>query len=107
MVGQARKFFLAPLLITSKWLWRGVEEHPKASPRLGSKTCDLKKKKVSRSWSRPGGRQFDFSCTRNYILVEKLKVLKSKLKEWNGTMFGKVDENKKAAFKTITHWDSL
>lgn len=51
--------------------------------------------------------QFDFSCTGNYILVEKLKALKSKLKEWNGTMFGKVDENKKAPFKTITHWDNL
>ena len=32
-----------------------------------------------------------FSGSSSFILVEKLKVLKSKLKEWNRDIFGRVE----------------
>ena len=43
----------------------------------------------------------------SFILVEKLKALKIKLKRWNKEVFGRVKENKKAALKRIAHWDTM
>ena len=39
--------------------------------------------------------------------VEKLKVLKCNLKQWNKEVFGKVEENKKAVVKKLDYWDSV
>ena len=40
---------------------------------------------------------FEFRGTSSYVLMEKIKPLKSKLKVWNKEVFGRVEENKKKA----------
>ena len=38
------------------------------------------------------------------MLMEKMKALKGKLKIWNKEVFGRVEENKKPAMKSLAHW---
>ena len=43
----------------------------------------------------------------SYVLIEKLKALKVKLKIWNRQVFGRVDEGKKLALKKVALWDAI
>ena len=43
----------------------------------------------------------NFSGSSSFILVEKLKVLKAKLKEWNRDIFGKVEYRKDLALEQV------
>ena len=47
-----------------------------------------------------------FSSSPSFILAEKLKVLKSKLKEWNIDIFGKVECRKDLALDQVEFWDA-
>ena len=47
-----------------------------------------------------------FSGSSSFILVEKLKVLKSKLKEWNRDIFGRVEFMKDLALNQVEFWDA-
>ena len=46
-----------------------------------------------------------FSGSSSFILAEKLKVLKSKLKEWNRDIFGRVEYRKDLALEQVELWD--
>ena len=48
----------------------------------------------------------NFSGSSSFILVEKLKVLKSKLKEWNRDIFGRVEYKKDLALEQVEFWDA-
>ncbi|RVW47166.1 hypothetical protein CK203_070193 [Vitis vinifera] len=48
----------------------------------------------------------NFSGSSSFILVEKLKVLKSKLKEWNKDIFGRVEYMKDLALDQVEFWDA-
>ena len=48
----------------------------------------------------------NFSGSSSFILVEKLKVLKSKLKEWNKDIFGKVEYRKDLTLDQVEFWDA-
>ena len=50
---------------------------------------------------------FEFRGTNSYVLMEKIKSLKSKLKIWNKDVFGRVEENKKNALSKVAAWDDL
>ena len=50
---------------------------------------------------------FEFRGTSSYVLMEKIKALKSKLKVWNKEVFGRVEENKKKALSKVAAWDDL
>ena len=50
---------------------------------------------------------FEFRGTSNYVLMEKIKALKSKLKIWKKEVFGRVEENKKNALSKVAAWDEL
>ena len=50
---------------------------------------------------------FEYRGTSSYVLMEKIKALKSKLKIWNKEMFGRVEENKKNALSKVAAWDKL
>ena len=43
----------------------------------------------------------------SYVLIEKLKALKLKLKLWNKEVFGRVEERKKSALKKVDYWDAI
>ena len=45
--------------------------------------------------------------TANYVLLEKLKVLKGLLRTWNKEVFGNVAFHKAEALREISLWDSL
>ena len=45
--------------------------------------------------------------TSSYVVAEKLKSLKRKLKSWNKDVFGRVEDRKKQALKNLAHWDAL
>ena len=47
-----------------------------------------------------------FSGSLSFILAEKLKVLKSKLKEWNRDIFGRVEFMKDLALNQVEFWDA-
>ena len=42
----------------------------------------------------------------SFILTEKLKALKIKLKDWNSEVFGKVGVNKRLALDKVSYWDN-
>ena len=42
-----------------------------------------------------------FNGTRSYIILEKLKALKSRIKIWNREVFGKVEDSKKTALARV------
>ena len=48
----------------------------------------------------------NFSGSSSFILAEKLKVLKAKLKEWNKDIFGKVEYRKDLALEQVEFWDA-
>ena len=52
-------------------------------------------------------KRFDFSGVSGYVVAEKLKPLKFKLKSWNKEVFGIMEERKKQALQTMAHWDTL
>ncbi|KAL6342305.1 hypothetical protein AAG906_007519 [Vitis piasezkii] len=47
-----------------------------------------------------------FSGSSSFILAEKLKVLKAKLKEWNRDIFGRVEYRKDLALEQVEFWDA-
>ena len=47
-----------------------------------------------------------FSGSPSFILAEKLKFLKAKLKEWNRNTFGRVEYRKNLALEQIKFWDA-
>ena len=49
---------------------------------------------------------FNYSGSYSFILTEKLKALKIKLKEWNSKVFGKVGVNKRLALDKVSYWDN-
>ena len=46
-----------------------------------------------------------FNGSTSFILAEKLKVVKSKLKEWNRDIFGRVEYRKDLALEQVEFWD--
>ena len=60
-------------------------------------------KELIRDW----WQSFEFRGTHSYVLMEKMKDLKAKIKEWNKWVFGCVDEQKKSALNKVAHWDDL
>ncbi|RVW17454.1 Transposon TX1 uncharacterized 149 kDa protein [Vitis vinifera] len=48
----------------------------------------------------------NFSGFSSFILGEKLKVLKAKLKEWNKDIFGRVEYRKDLALEQVEFWDA-
>ena len=60
-------------------------------------------KELIRDW----WQSFEFRGTHSYVLMEKNKALKVKLKEWNKGVFGNVDEQKKSALKKVALWDDI
>ena len=48
----------------------------------------------------------NFNGSASFILAEKLKVLKSKLKEWNRDIFGRVEYKKNLALEQVEFWDA-
>ena len=47
----------------------------------------------------------NFNGSASFILAEKLKVVKIKLKEWNRDVFGRVDYRKNLALEQLQFWD--
>ena len=43
----------------------------------------------------------------SYVLTEKLKAIKVKLKDWNREVFGRVDVGKNLALKKVVYWDAV
>ena len=60
-------------------------------------------KELIRDW----WQSFEFRGTHSYVLMEKMKALKAKIKEWNKGVFGCVDEQKKSALNKVAHWDDM
>ena len=50
---------------------------------------------------------FDFMGTHSYVMMEKMRALKVKLKAWNKEVFGNVEEQKKSALKNVALWDDM
>ncbi|XP_034710620.1 uncharacterized protein LOC117933367 [Vitis riparia] len=48
---------------------------------------------------------FNYSGSYNFVLSEKLKALKVKLKNWNKEVFGKVGVNLRMALDKVSFWD--
>ncbi|RVX11146.1 hypothetical protein CK203_013338 [Vitis vinifera] len=48
---------------------------------------------------------FNYSGSYSFILIEKLKALKIKLKNWNKEVFGKVGVNMRVALDKVSFWD--
>ncbi|KAL6348556.1 hypothetical protein AAG906_016066 [Vitis piasezkii] len=47
-----------------------------------------------------------FSGSASFILAEKLKFMKVKLKEWNRNSFGRVEYRKNTALEQMEYWDA-
>ncbi|WKA06987.1 hypothetical protein VitviT2T_024859 [Vitis vinifera] len=47
-----------------------------------------------------------FNGSASFILAEKIKVLKVKLKEWNRDSFGRIELRKNAALEQVQFWDA-
>ena len=50
---------------------------------------------------------YDFRGLSSYIMMEKLKSLKIKLKSWNKEVFGRVEVRKRVALEKLALWDNL
>ena len=59
-------------------------------------------KDIMKSW----WEEDNFSGSSSFILAEKLKVLKFKLKEWNTDIFGRVEFRKDLASNQVEFWDA-
>ena len=49
----------------------------------------------------------EISSTASFVLIEKLKALKVNFRHWNRESFGRVEERKKLALKTMAQWDAV
>ena len=49
---------------------------------------------------------YEISGPGSFVLTEKMKALKCKLRTWNKVFFGRVEERKKATLKNMEVWDS-
>ncbi|KAL6343127.1 hypothetical protein AAG906_019670 [Vitis piasezkii] len=47
-----------------------------------------------------------FNGSASFILAEKIKVLKAKLKEWNRDSFGRIELRKNVALEQVQFWDA-
>ena len=56
-------------------------------------------KEMVRDWWHSGRA----SGTNSYVVMEKLKTLKSNLKLWNKNTFGRAEERKKEALQRLDH----
>ena len=52
-------------------------------------------------------KSFDVRGGSSFVVAEKLKVLKIKLKGWNKEVFGRVEMRKNQALKNMTRWDTV
>ena len=52
-------------------------------------------------------RSYEVRGTRSFVLIEKLKSLKTRLKKRNKASFGNLEEKKKEALKKVKAWDVL
>ena len=50
---------------------------------------------------------FVYQGSRSYVVMEKLKALKAKLKTWNKEIFSNVEEKKKEALQKIMLWNDI
>ena len=50
---------------------------------------------------------FEFRGTYSYVLMEKMRALKVKLKAWNKEVFGTMEEQKKSTLKKVALWDDM
>ena len=48
----------------------------------------------------------NFNGSTSFILAEKLKIVKFKLKKWNRDVFGRVDYRKNLALDQLQFWDA-
>ena len=60
-------------------------------------------KELIRDW----WQSFEFRGTHIYVLMEKIKALKVKLKASNKGVFSNVDEQKKSVLKKVALWDDI
>ena len=60
-------------------------------------------KELIRGW----WNSFEFKGTSSFVLTEKIKALKDKLKAWNKEVFERVEENKKIALKKVATWNDI
>ena len=54
-----------------------------------------------------GWHSYEIRGLGSYVLTEKLKALKCKLRTWNKDSFRRVEERKKTTFKKVEVWDSI
>ena len=54
-----------------------------------------------------GWKSFDGRGVSSFMVAEKLKALKIKLKGWNKEVFGRVETRKNQALKNIAQWDTI
>ena len=52
-------------------------------------------------------RSYEVRGTGSFVLTKKLKALKTRLKIWNKTSFGNLEEKKREALKKVKAWDVL
>ena len=50
---------------------------------------------------------FDVRGASSFVVAEKLKALKIKLKGWNKEVFGRVETRKNQALKNMAQWDTI
>ena len=48
-----------------------------------------------------------FNGTGSYIILEKIKAFKSRIKIWYREVFGKVEDSKKTALARVDFWSGL
>ena len=60
-------------------------------------------KELIREW----WQSLSFNRSKSFILIEKIKALKSKIKTWNREVFGMVEVSKKAGLTRMAYWDDL
>ena len=117
LVLMIRKFILGMSLrlscqnhfqITSLFCWGGGGggSTDRGLYLFDSKTCGSRLMTLKIGLMSGGGILF-FRGTNSYVIVEKLKALKLKLKSWNKEVFGRVEDRTKIALQNLAHWDAL
>ena len=102
--GDARQFVLPrpvsdhfPLLMDGGGLRKGL---PRLDLRMWLKVEGVKD--LLKYWWEEGS----FSGSPSFILAEKLKFLKAKLKEWNRNTFARVEYRNNLALEQMEYWDA-
>ena len=102
--GDARQFLLPrpvsdhfPLLMDGGGLRKGL---PCLDLRMWLKVEGVKD--LLKYWWEEGS----FNGSPSFILAEKLKFMKAKLKKWNRNTFGRVEYRKNLALEQVEFWDA-